>query len=401
MRAASAVLVLISALPLGAQELAPPVPQKLVIHSKVLNEDRTIWVRMPAGAQGKKDRYAVAYVTDASQNINHFGSSIDFIANANLMPPLIVVAIANTDRVRDLTPTRADVKDPDGSVESYPTSGGADKFLDFIQTELVPEIDKRFSTQPFRIIVGHSLGGSFAIHALMNRPQLFQACIATSPSLWWDDFYTLRQAQQFFPKQKEFHKTLFFALANEGGPMGEGFDALRRVFTAARPAGFVVESARYDDELHRSTELRGHYAGLRTIFAGWPVPLDPSTRRPAGGLAGIEQHYRALSEHFGFAVSAERGINSFGYSLLGDKNIAGAMAAFERNVKLYPDSANVYDSLADALEAAGSADAALENARKAVELGTKGNDPDLGAFKRHLDRLLAAAAKSAPAAQRK
>jgi len=373
---------------LCAQELAPPVPQKLTVRSQVLNEDRTIWVRMPAAAQGRNERYAVAYLTDGGANVNEIGAIIDFLAGANLMPPLIVVGITNTDRVRDLTPSKADVKNSDGTVDSYPTSGGADKFLDFVQSELVPEIEKRYPAQPFRIIVGHSLGGLFAIHALMSRPQLFQACIATSPSLWWDDFHTLRQAQKFFPGQKEFPKTLFFALGREGGPMAKGFADLRKVFISEQPKGFVVRSAHYEDEVHRSTELRGHYEGLRTIFSGWTVPTDPKTGRARGGLAGIEQHYRGLSQRLGFQVSAERAINSFGYSLLGDKNISGALAAFQRNVELYPGSANVYDSLADALEAEGKVEDALANVRKAVDLATRTGDPELPAFRRHLDRLL-------------
>jgi hypothetical protein len=36
------------------------------------------------------------------------------------MRPLIVVGIANTDRTRDLTPTHADVKNPDGTVTAKP-----------------------------------------------------------------------------------------------------------------------------------------------------------------------------------------------------------------------------------------------------------------------------------------
>ena len=67
------------------------------------------------------------------------------------MPALIVVGIGNTDRTRDLTPSRA-------KVESYPTSGGGDKFLEFIQSELIPEIEKRYRTAPYRIFAGHSFG---------------------------------------------------------------------------------------------------------------------------------------------------------------------------------------------------------------------------------------------------
>src|SRR5512133_1407500 len=150
-----------------AQVVPPPSPQRLMIHSNVLNEDRVVWVRMPAAAQGKKDSYPVLYMTDAGSNVNEIGGTIDFLADSNFMPPLIVVAISNTDRVRDLTPSHADVKHSDGSVEAVPTSGGADKFRDFIQKELVPEIEKRYATYSYRIFAGHSLGGLFAIHALI------------------------------------------------------------------------------------------------------------------------------------------------------------------------------------------------------------------------------------------
>jgi len=373
-----------------AQVVAPPVPQRLVIHSNVLNEDRVIWVRMPAAAQGKKESYPVLYITDAGGNINEIGVTIDFLADTKFMPPLIVVGIANTDRRRDLTPSHAGVKHSDGSIEPIPTSGGADKFLDFIQTELVPEIDKRYATHPYRIIAGHSLGGLFAIHALINRPALFNACIATSPSLWWDDFRTPRQAQEFFAKQKEFKKVLFFALGNEGGGMTEGFEQLQKTLSTNRPNGFVVKSARYDEEIHQSTELLGHYAGLRAIFTDWQMPLDPKTDFPMGGLEGIEQHSRALSDRFGFKVSVEKEINSLGYALLGAKKIDEALAVLRRNVELYPQSANVYDSLADGLEAEGKPELARQNVEKAVKVATQTGDPLLPSFSEHLERLVAA-----------
>jgi predicted alpha/beta superfamily hydrolase len=385
------VFVCIASIALFAQDLTPPAPQRLVVHSTVLNEDRVIWVRMPAAAQGKKESYPVLYLTDGGMNVNEIGATIDFLADANFIPPLIVVGITNTDRNRDLTPTHADAKHSDGTVEAVPTSGGADKFLDFIQTELVPEIEKRYATQPYRILAGHSFGGLFAVHALINRPDLFNACIASSPSLWWDDFRTLHQAQEFFAKQKEFKKTLYFSLGNEGGGMSEGFEQLQKMLSANRPKSFVVESARYPEETHGSTELVTHYAGLRTIFAGWPVPRDEKTDLPTGGLGGVEQHYRELTERFGFQVSAERAINVLGYNLLGAKKIDEAMAAFKRNVERYPRSANVYDSLADGLEAAGKPDLAMENVQKAVEVATQTGDPLLPEFKKHLDRLTAAA----------
>jgi hypothetical protein len=375
----------------AAQQVAPPTPQRLDIHSKVLNENRVIWVRTPPGYEQSKFAYPVVYQTDAPGHVNEIGSSIDFLVENGRMPPLIVVGIANTDRTRDLTPSHVDMKNPAGGPDFYPTSGGADKFLDFIQTELIPEIEKRYRTAPYRIFTGHSLGGLLAIHALSSRPDLFNAYIAVSPSLQWDNGFTLHQAQAFFAKHTELKKALFFSLANEGStpnPMGENFDQLRKTLEAGAPRDFVWASERYPDEDHGSTVLRAHYAGLKTVFAGWQVPRDPKTGILGGGLAGIEQHYKELSSRFGYPIPVpETTLNNLGYQLLGSNKKDEAITVFERNVELYPQSANVYDSLGEALEGAGKFDAASQNFHKAIELGTKNSDESLPQFQQHLERV--------------
>jgi len=71
---------------------------------------------------------------------------------------------------------------------------------------------------------------------------------------------------------------------------------------------------------------------------------------------------------------------------------------FKRNAELYPASANVYDSLADGYEADGKLDLATKNTQKAVEVGTKIDDPNLGAYKEHLKRLIASGKPGGPAA---
>jgi hypothetical protein len=71
------------------------------------------------------------------------------------------------------------------------------------------------------------------------------------------------------------------------------------------------------------------------------------------------------------------------------------MAAFKRNLDLYPQSANVYDSLADCLEAGGKPDEAMKSVQKAVDVATENRDPLLPEFQKHLQRLVASG-KSAP-----
>ncbi len=89
----------------------------------------------------------------------------------------MVVGIANIDRNRDFTPE---------VIEGLP-SGGADRFLDFIESELMPFVDENFRTAPHRTLIGHSLGGSLVVYALVERPDLFQAAIAISPAISNDE----------------------------------------------------------------------------------------------------------------------------------------------------------------------------------------------------------------------
>ena len=238
------------------------------------------------------------------------------------------------------------------------------------------------------------MGGLLAIHALITRPTLFDAYIAISPSLQWDNGRTLHQAQAFF-SHGELKKTLFFSLANEDAtpnPMGENFEQFRKTLATGAPKGLIWDSARYPDEDHGSTTLRAHYAGLRTIFAGWQVPRDQITGFTSGGLEGIEQHYHQLSERFHYPIAVpESTLNNLGYQLMGSKKFDEAIAVLKRNVELYPESANTYDSLGESLEAAGKLAAATQNFHKAIELGTKNNDGALSQFKQHLERVTATA----------
>jgi uncharacterized protein len=385
------VLVLMTALPSVAQTLVPPTPQRLTIHSQVLNEDRAVWVRTPPGYDQGNQRFIVLYQTDAPDQVNEVGGSIDFLTSKQRMPPLIVVGIGNTDRTRDLTPSRVDAPNPDGSVA---TSGGADKFLDFIQTELMPEIEKRYRTAPYKIFSGHSLGGLLAIHTLITRPDLFNAYIAVSPSLQWDNGKTLHQAQEFFKSHKQLNKALFVSLANEGNtpnPMGENFDAFRNALETSAPKGLLWRVERYPDEDHGSTVLLAHYAGLRQVFAPWPPARDPKTGDFVGGLSGLEKHYDELSARYGAKLQVpEATLNNYGYALLGSKRTDEAFTVFRRNVELYPESANVYDSLGEALESTKKFDEARQNFEKAVAVGARTNDANLPVFRQHIERVEAA-----------
>jgi predicted alpha/beta superfamily hydrolase len=167
---------------------------RVAIKSEVLGEERVILIRTPPGYERNGQRYPVLYLTDGDAHLGHTSGTIEFLSRNGRMPEMIVVAITNTDRTRDLTPTNASMLRPDGTEMKFPTSGGADKFLKFIETELIPKIEKDYRTQPYRVFAGHSFGGLFAIHSFLTRPESFNAYIAVSPSMQWDN--TCSRARQ-------------------------------------------------------------------------------------------------------------------------------------------------------------------------------------------------------------
>lgn len=387
--AALLLLCLLSAAVFG--QGAPSAPfARLTVKSEVLGEDRTILVRTPPGYERNTARYPVLYLTDGDAHIEHTAATVAYLARNGRMPEMILVGVTNTARTRDLTPTRSGMRRHDGQMQVLPQSGGADKFLKFFETELIPRIEREYRTQPYRVFAGHSFGGLFAMHAFLSRPELFHAVIAVSPSLHWDDFLPVRRAEEFFKDRKELERTLYLTLANEGEGMRQGFDRLQALLAKQQTAGFVWGAKIMEDEDHGSVVMRSHYQGLRKIFSDWQVAREPGTGAIAGGVAGVEAHYRKLSKRLGYEVlPPELLINQLGYQLLQGGKIEEAIATFKSNVERYPESANVYDSLGEAYERQGRMELAAPLYEKAYQLGKQSNDPNLETFRTNAERAAA------------
>ena len=162
-----AVLLLIATAAIA--QPATGTVKTLALKSTVLGEERVVLVRTPPGYETNKQKYPVLYMTDGDGHMGHTAATIEFLTQNGRISDLIVVGVTNTDRTRDLTPTKSATKNPAGQLQ-WPTSGGADNFLKFFETELIPAIEKDYRVQPYRIFAGHSLGGLFAIHAMVSKP---------------------------------------------------------------------------------------------------------------------------------------------------------------------------------------------------------------------------------------
>jgi len=76
--------------------------------------------------------------------------------------------------------------------------GGQREFLDFLLHRLRGELARRYPVDATRqSLYGHSFGGAFALYALYQRPEAFQAVVAASPSIWWNGQSVLQEEAEF------------------------------------------------------------------------------------------------------------------------------------------------------------------------------------------------------------
>lgn len=362
------------------------------IPSKVLGEDRVLLVSTPLTYAGGTERYPVLYMTDGVAHLLHVRGTVDHLVRNGLMPEVVIVGIANTDRTRDLTPTAGGFYNPDGSRREQPIGGGAPKFLEFLEKEVFPVIEAKYRTLPYRIFAGHSLGGLLALHTLAVRPELFQALIAASPTLDWDGDYAMRTLGAYLKDRNAAPRTLFVTMGNEeaGDERPTRFERLRGLLGRAKAEGFVWGWKALPEEGHGTVPLPSYYWGLRKVFEDWAPPQDSRKDPFAGSLEDLQAHYRKLARRMGLALPPPEGpLNLMGYRALAKKDYPEAIAIFRFNVQSHPTSANVHDSLGEALEKRGDLAEALASYERAVALGAPAGHPALKVFTANWDRVAA------------
>jgi predicted alpha/beta superfamily hydrolase len=382
--------------PASAQDVSPEGRQQVA--SRILGETRDVFVQVPAACRpGGPERCPVLYVLDAQVQFLHTVGTATFLAREGRVPPLVVVGVATgANRNRDLTPSAGGMVFG-GQREPLRSSGGGDRFLDFVEKELVPWVEARVQAQPFRILAGHSFGGLTVLHALATRPRAFQAWIAAAPSLAWEDGEPIRELRALLQAHPALDTSLFAALGDEGPEMDRRWNELRAALKSSKSRAFRWELRELPEEDHGSVVLLTHYHGLRHVFDGWAMPLvlDPGTRLPMRRtLTQVEDHYRALGRRLGYATAPpEALVNAMGYAALGRREHGEAVRILEANVRHHPGSPNAYDSLGEALEAAGRLTEARDSYRVAIEKARALQDANLEAYAAHLARVEAQLAR--------
>lgn len=380
------MLMFISNIPAQDVSEAITLGERITLHSKVLDEERTLLIYTPNGYSESKDKYPVIYLLDGTANFLHTSGIVQFLTANRRMPASIIVAINNTQRTRDLTPPFIN-EQSDKNAPRFGEGGGADNFFEFIKTELIPQIDKKYRTQNYKTLIGHSFGGLFAVHTLLTHPGTFNSYIAISPSLWWDNASVKEKAEKYFKSDFKQDVFLYMTLGNEDQRMQTPINTFQNILMEKAPENFLWTYKRDVNEDHGSIPHRSTYDGLELIHKGWNIPniFDLITEK---GFSAVDDHYKNLSKKYGYKIETPSAIvNAVGYWHMRNNRNEEAVKVLKRNVTNYPEESNSYDSLGDAYKASNKIEQARDCYKKAVELGIKTNSANLQIYKNNLSEM--------------
>ncbi|WP_316805280.1 alpha/beta hydrolase-fold protein [Pedobacter nototheniae] len=360
------------------------------LYSTILKEKRPLLIYTPVldTTFFTKVSYPVLYVLDGD---SHFMSLMAMINQLSVIngntsfPEMIIVGIPNTNgnRNRDLTPSKS---------TTFQNSGGGENFTQFLSTELIPYINKNYSTAPYQILVGHSLGGLTVVHNLLNHSNLFNAYVAIDPSLFYNHDDLLKQAEVKF-KETKFNKTSFFLAAANTARTGMDTSNVKLdtneynhhmrsilkfsdILKTNRNDELKWNFKYYPDEDHISVPLIAEYDALKFIFRDNKFPNAELLRQffdknssNADLQKLIKTHYDSLSKEMGYEIRAsEKDMNNFGYMFLQQKEYNKAAFFFQVNIDYFPGSFNAYDSMGDYFLAKGEKQNAIKYFKKALSL---------------------------------
>jgi predicted alpha/beta superfamily hydrolase len=258
------------------------------INSKILSKVRKVRVYLPASYEAStpnKQLYPVIYLLDGDVHCASVVAMLKQPGDVNhhaAHTKLIVVAVKSSDRARDFTQTRSLIGPEGNKLPGLINSGGSEKFIAFIEKELVPYIESVYPASQHKAIIGHSLGGLAVMNILIHQTKLFNAYVAIDPSMWWDNRKVLHEAQEQF-KNKNFSGTsLFLGIANTmpaGMDIEQAMDdttgstnhvrsilELISILKSNPATGLSWQHKYYPDKDHGSVALPGIYDALGFLF---------------------------------------------------------------------------------------------------------------------------------------
>jgi uncharacterized protein len=238
--------------------------------------DYMLYVALPYSywKHDPKKKYPVVYVCDGYWSFTLMNGLYGSLWYDKVVPEYITVGLGyageklDYDKMRqwELSPVR---------LSMFGDTGHADKFLEALEREIIPFVEREYPADPqHRVIAGSSLGGLFSLYCLYTKPELFTGYIAISPAVFVGNGWMFEHEAEFSKSHPSLKARLFMSVG--------GYETPRFVESVRRFGGQIAER-KYADlqyafrliegERHGATTAEGMNRGLRFVFE----PIAPES----------------------------------------------------------------------------------------------------------------------------
>ena len=245
------------------------------IHSDISGLDYELWISLPKSYELRESGvYPVIYATDPYRGFSIIKEFTDLLSQpVAYIDEVIIVgigyggvepdAVVNwaLGRVRDYSP----VQDPDledlyksrlssgGKTNIDVQTGGAPEFLNFIENELIPFIERNYRADSRnRMLTGYSLGGLFGMYALFHKPELFAKYFIGSPSIHFGDEITFEYEHSYASQNPDLKAEVFLSAGALEERTSENVLRMEELLRSHKYPNLTVHAVIFEEETHAS-----------------------------------------------------------------------------------------------------------------------------------------------------
>lgn len=322
--------------------------------SKLLGGEVTYSEHLPYGYDNSKIDYPVIYMMNG-QIIQSFASAaatVDNLSNERI-PNMILIGISNTDKA--------------GAYWSCPNDTGfvkgGEMFFKFLKEEFIPEINKNYRTNDYKILAGQSNTGLFVMYNFLFHHELFDAYIVASPMFnWCPDFY-LNKTKSFLMDNVQINKKLYVSYGDLDyvevlSHINEFKDILKQ----------APKSLKWQVELIQNS---GHvpFVTLNNALLFFFSECTMNAERKKLKISEIKSHFITISKEYGFTVNPKEGVLfDMSMDLKNQKKFDESIEMFKYLISLYSDSETYYFYLGQTYQEKGDLGLARENYRQSLKI---------------------------------
>lgn len=320
------------------------------IPSKYFETQREIRVHLPQNFT-KSESLPVIYVFDAQWEpyFNLTTSIVDYLIETGEFPKSLVVGIRSEDRQYELTP------EPINEDWKMPSLGGAKLLEDHLLNEISPLLDLEYNCAPFKIGIGHSLGGTFVLNSLIDRPNLLNAYVAISPNLQIDEEEIVLKIKRHLSELTNQNKFIYTAIGTEGNPESLFLPYVIKLDSMMQSCN----SATFDWNLsicpglnHATSPLEGIHSSLLKLAEKWRISTDQKEEiaRSTNVLAEFDNFYSQLTAWTGYSIlPSKNDYYNFSGFLEEKEQFADAIALYKSAIERFPMESRYYNCVAENL----------------------------------------------------